>query len=272
MGAVAPVLTATFRDGTGVPVDVGAVTVSAVDWAGLSVLASSPADNPSPGIYTVTLASSAVVAVTQLAVTWTASGGRVARSTVDVVGSRLVWPDEFAAQPNVNLSERRLEDVSAAIAWFEDLAYGYLNWSPIERFRRVTLRSSSWQLILPDAYITALLGVTWQASGVADVVATAPQLALLEVADSGLLCGSYQTGKARVAYTHGNPDAGETLHDAALTAVRLHLLENTAGRPAISISDGLGGTTRFTFAGAGRPTGIPEVDSVLNGLRIPVCA
>lgn len=271
VAAGSPVISATFRAATAMPATTGTVTVGVVDWEGTEVLAPGTATtSDSNGTYTVTLPASAVASVTQLTATWAATG-RTLTTTVDVVGSRLVWPDEFIDSPGVNFPSYSLTHLSDAIAWFEDLAYRHCGWSPIVRFRRPMLRSSCYRMLLPDPYVVDLLGVTWHAVGVDDVAATAPELALFEVDDAGLLIGSYLTTRASVAYAHGNPDAGQDLHDAAKDAIRVHLQESVAGRPAISINDGLQ-VTRFSTAGPGRPTGIPEVDEVLNAHRIPVCA
>lgn len=271
VGAGSPTISATFRAASGSPATAGTVTVGVVDWDGTTVLAAGTATTESSGVYTVALPASAVASVTQLTATWTATG-RVVTTKVDVVGSRLVWPDEFTSAPGLSYSSYSAQQVSDAIAWFEDLAYRHCGWSPIERFRQATVRAG-WgsYFMLPDHYVLDLIGVTWQAAGVADVVATAPELALFEVGGAGEVIGAYSTQKALVAYTHGNPDGARDLHDAALDAVRIHLQESSAGRPAISINDGLS-VTRFSTAGPGRPTGIPEVDEVLNANRIPVCA
>ncbi|HUR23997.1 MAG TPA: hypothetical protein VMZ73_09025 [Acidimicrobiales bacterium] len=274
VGAVAPTITATFRDGHGMPVAPGAtVTVGVDDWAGVEVLAPLTATtSPQTGVYQVALPTP--TAATQLTATWTAGSASIV-TTVDVVGGRLVWPEEFTSSPGVGFAGRSSIEISDAIAWFEDLAYRYLNWSPIVRFASRTLRGCgtfSGAFSLPDPFVTDLLGVTWHSTGVPDVVATAGELALFEVTDAGLLYGSYVTTKATVAYTHGDPSGAADLHDAALTAIRLHLLENSAGRPTLSVANDLGGVTRFSVAGEDKPTGIPEVDAVLNGLRFPVCA
>lgn len=269
VGANAPTISATFRNGNGVPTDVGVVTVAVEDWAGTAV--TTGAVTGSGGVYTATI-TDALTAPTLLTATWTASGPKVVTSTVDVVGQRLLWPDEFITSPGVSYPERAVTEVSDAIAWFEDLATRHMGWSPIERFRQTTVRASGCDsLMLPDPYVLDLLGVTWQASGVADVIASEDELALLEVNEAGVLVGSYVTRKALVAYTHGNAAGGQDLHDAAKDAVRVHLQEQVAGRPALSVSDGLT-FTRFSTAGPGRPTGIPEVDEVLNGLRFVAVA
>lgn len=275
VGAVAPTITATFRNGAGLPAEpVGAVTVGVVDWAGVVKVAAGTATTPTAtGVYEVALPAAAVTSPTQLTATWTAATSGAITTTVDVVGSRLVWPEEFVASPGVNFGGRSPLEISDAVAWFEDLAARHLNWSPIVRFARRSLRSEgSGGVVIPDPFVVALLGVTWHQVGVADVVATPAELALFDVSLAGALWGSYLTSRATVAYTHGNPDGGADLHDAALTAIRLHLLENSAGRPTLSVANDLGGTTRFSTAGPQRPTGIPEVDEVLNGLRFPVCA
>lgn len=261
VGAVAPTISTTFRDAAGEPVDAGAVTVAVADWAGAEVLPAGTATTPGGEGVEVELPAAAVADVTQLVATWTASGTTVT-TTVDVVGSRLVWPDEVAALPGIT---NTAEEISAAIAWFEDLALRVMHWSPVERFRRPKVRAhADGRIRLPDAKVLDLLGITWLVPGLDGIDET--NLAEFDVGPGGVLLGWYRSGSARVAYTHGDADGGQHLHDAALTAIRVHLLEGDAGRPALSVADGVGGTTRISVAGPGRPTGLPDVDQALNDL------
>lgn len=273
VGAFAPTISAAFRDGAGTVVAPGAVTVGVVDWAGTVVLAPGSATTPAPeGVVAVVPSPTAP---TRLTATWSAAGGTVT-TTVDVVGSRIVWPEEVLAQPDVN--SRSAAEVSAAIGWFEDLAWRAMNWSPVVRFARQPVYLDRSPYRLPDYYVTRLLGVTVQRPGAADQILTATQVGLLQVSAGGSLVDSYGSlpalltsgcgGVAQVAYLHGAA-AGQDLHDAALVAIRHHLLDQSSGQPIISVAGALGGTTRYALAGKDAPTGIPDVDSVLNSLRIP---
>jgi hypothetical protein len=54
------------------------------------------------------------------------------------------------------------------------------------------------------------------------------------------------------------------IREAALIAIRTRIINDKIGRSVRSLADGAGGTTRYSFAGPGRPTGIDDVDVVLN--------
>lgn len=273
VGAVGVTMAVTFRDAAGMPATSTGVTVGVTDWAGVVVLAPGTATVPAAAAgqgVQVAIPATAVNAVTRLDATWT-FGAVTARTSLDVVGSRIVWPEEVLGQPGIN--SRSPAQIADAITWCEDLFAEAMNWSPVVRFAQPNVDAHGGRFRAPDHYVQTLLGVTWVSAGVADVKATPAELALMYVGSGGTLEGLYPTDRATLAYTHGSTSvAGQDLHDAALIAVRHHLLDQSSGQPILSISDGLGGTTRYAFAGPDRPTGIPDVDAVLNRHRIPASA
>jgi hypothetical protein len=72
-------------------------------------------------------------------------------------------------------------------------------------------------------------------------------------------------GVLAVSYEHGEDEPDAELYEAGITAMRSWLMTDSSGRASRQtlISNELG-TVRLAQPGEKRPTGIPDVDAVLN--------
>ncbi len=75
----------------------------------------------------------------------------------------------------------------------------------------------------------------------------------------------------KINYEYGADEPDAELKEAALGAIKHKLLGDRSGIPdrAVAMTTEAGGFT-LGIAGPASPTGLPAVDSVLNGYRMPV--
>lgn len=266
----AAALSVTFDvDGTANDADADAVTVDVVREDGTVLIEAAAAANGADGdgTYSYTLAPQAQLDVLRL--DWTASFAGVAQTVstwVEVVGGFCVALADIRAQKNLDSAAKfTTAELADARAWFEDLAEEHCGVAFAPRYHRDVLDGDGCSTaLLSKLYPRQLIGVT-----VDDVVETTTGWALYDHGEVRRPTGTFTCGDRNVsiAYEHGHQRAPAQLRTAALIAIRDRLLDDETGRRQLSVTNEFGGTTRYAVAGDDRPTGIPEVDAVLNRLN-----
>lgn len=261
----------------------GDVTVTVTRDDG-TVLAGGTATNASTGVYEFDLADATHTSrLDVLTVTWAgliAGSTQVKTTQVEVVGGFYVELGEIRSLPKLGDSGKfPLEALEDARNWFETLAEEHCGVAFVPRYARDLVDGNDrYELLLNRLYPRSLIGVT------VDGVTTSTTG--WQLYPSGRLSrdhlGSFAVPTSTtigrniaVSYTHGYDRPPADLRDVALLAIRDKLLADREGREAgrvLSQTNEFGGTTRFALPGSDRPTGIPDVDTVLNRYveRVPV--
>lgn len=274
----AATLTVTFLDQDGVAADAaGAVTVGVAKADGTVVLTAGTATtHGTTGVYTVALTAAQTSSLDLLTATWTDAGdSSTTTSRHEIVGGYYVSIADLRAQANVdNTSKFPNAKLIAARRWFEDLAERYTGQAFVPRYGRVWANGSSSQTLRPSVGPLRSLRSARTYSDATNYTAfSVSELADVHV-DPWCLhrrtLGYWWPGTSNllleVEYGHDRPP--NDIREASLEAIRSHLLNDQSGRPMLSVADGAGGTTRYAIPGPDRPTGIPEVDTVLNRYRM----
>jgi hypothetical protein len=248
---------------------VGAMTATVTDSGGVAI-AGSPftITNPpaSGGTYLLALPAAGISQLDRYTVTWNFADGSKRYTYFEVVGGflfsvaelRSTYP-ELAANPPYTTAlitavreavEERFEEVSGSF---------------VRRGRRVTLSGNGLSSILLDMDIRSVVSAS-----VNSVALTSGELADVVVFPSGEIyrrTGSWASGVANISllYEYGSDEPPEPIRRAAMMFAR-DLLVKTAtdseARAVVGFSDTIG-PFRLGTPGAGRATGIPEVDAVL---------
>lgn len=262
-----PTLSASFYDDG--PQDVGAVTVHV--WRrsdGTDVLpVNTPANKGAdPVKYTVDLPAAGAARLDELTAVWTAASGRQVTTTVEVVGGFLFEIHELRSEPDVGSADKypneALRDVRTVV---EDLFESYCKVAFVPRLAFADLRGTgSYELRLRGRRIRSIESVV-----VDDVTITGYQTySTGTVASPAYLPrGSAIT----VAYTHGMDAPPADVHDAALMYAR-HRLIDRANRKLSNVRSRIrdGGDVELLSTpdpDRGRPTGLLDVDAILNRYR-----
>ena len=163
-----------------------------------------------------------------------------------------------------NYPTAKLED---ARSWFEDLAEAHCGMAFVPRYGRETLDGDGTDtLYLSKRRIRSLrsikiAGVTISLTGVTLKSATGRVT---------LPSGTFTSGddNVEVVYEHGYAEPPPALAEVALVAIAEKLMGDRSGVPdrALTMTTEVGSYT-LSLAGENRPTGIPQVDAVLNKLR-----
>jgi hypothetical protein len=279
----AATLAVTLTDQNGIAADAaGVLTVRVQKADGTDILAAGTAttDATGPGNYTVALTAAQTTSLDMLTATWTDAGDTSVTTTRhEIVGGYYVSIAAIRALKNLDDTSKFTDaELVAARWWFEDLVEQYTATAFVPRYGRLWMSGTLTASLLPPvgplrslrsarSYTDATNYTAFSASELADVHVEPWSLYRRTL-------GAWPYGTTNllleVEYGHDRPTAD--IREAALIAIRSHLLNDQTGRPMLSVSDGEGGTTRFATPGADRPTGIPDVDSVLNRYRMPVCA
>lgn len=250
----------------------GAVTVDITRGDGSSFASGSATTKPpaTTGIYRYTLAPQ--TNLEYFTVVWNGTFTAVAQKVTthaEVVGAYYVATADLRATDGLtsatNYPQAKLEE---ARQWFEDLAETFCAVAFVPRYRRDLLNGASedW-LLLSRPRPRVLLSVK-----VDGVVQTG--LTTWDLYETGRIVrdtGSFTAGNrnVEVIYEHGFDEPDAELRQAAIDAIREKLLAGRSGIPArmTSIVTEMGTVLRTA---APRPTGIPEVDSVLQARSLVV--
>lgn len=280
--ATAATLTVTLLNQDGVAaVAAGVVTVRVQKADGTDVLpAGTATTSGGTGVYTVALTAAQTAALDVLTATWTDAGdSSTTTSRHEIVGGYYVSIADLRGLQNL-ADTSKFPDVKlvAARRWFEDLAEQYTGLAFVPRYGRIWLSGNAGSSLLSTVGpLRSLRSARVYGDATTYTAFTAGELADVHV-DSWSLYRrtlgywNYGTRNLLLEVEYGYDRPSGDIREAALVAIRSHLLNDQAGRPMLSVADGAGGTTRFAIAANDRPTGIPEVDSVLNRYRQPVLA
>jgi len=261
-------LTVTFYDGGETAVDPGTVTVTILRADGTAV--TTAAATSGSGAAARTYALAAQTRLDHLTAVWTGSiGGRSVTTRHEVVGG-------FFA----DLAEIRTLDALSNTSKYPAATLERARWQAEEKFEDAT--GVAW-VPRHDRYTangdnTTTLMLRWPRprSLIAVTVdgTAATDLTLFQLYDSGIIerdsgvrfpRGWTNAGNVVVEYTHGYDRPPEDLRWAFLQYVRYLILDTTSRIPdrASSYSTEFG-TFQLVTAGFNRPTGLPEIDAVLN--------
>lgn len=261
-------LTATFYDGGETAVDPGTVTVTVTRADGTAVATNAATSGSGAAARTYTLA--AQTRLDHLTAVWTGTlGGRSLTTRHEVVGAFYADLADIRALDALSNTTKYPEATLARARWqgeakFED-ATG-VAWVP-RHDRQVMFGDNTTQLLLRWPRPRSLIGVTIDGT-------TASDLTLFSLYDTGIVerasgvrwpRGVASSGNVTVEYTHGYDRPPEDLRQAFMTYVRYLVLDTTSRIPdrASSYSTEFG-TFQLVTAGFLRPTGLPEIDVVLN--------
>jgi hypothetical protein len=172
--------------------------------------------------------------------------------------------DELKALPDLEAARYDDETMERAAAYIEAVIERVVGTSFVPRTKTVTLNGTGADLVLPDAYVLSVVGVT-----VSEVAGADPTSF-----DNGVLTGTWASGTRNVVveYTTGYSETPPAdIKEAALEGTRARLLDTASNAKVndrtTSTTNDVGGTTSYVLAGVDRPTGYPTVDAVILGWR-----
>lgn len=279
-----PALTTELRDKQGnlLDADTGTqVTFQAYDSAGIVVGAQIVAARASLGTYEVTPAAAVTATLDLYRATWTATLGGAAVSfeyLFEVVGGFLFSLAELRAfDPDLASTTNFPPDkLVVARESAEETIENLCGVAFRPRGRRSTLDGNgSATLLLPDLYPTKLISASIDAGSGAAAMSAA------DLADIALYSWGTVVRKSRgiwtggasnvtVFYEYGLAEPPEPVRRAAMMLARSILVESFPPERAVSFQT-QEGSYRLATAGRDGPTGIPEVDSVIDQFsqRVP---
>lgn len=261
-------LSATFYDGGETAQDPGTVTVTITRADGTAVVTA--AATAGTGAAARTYALAAQTRLDHLTAVWTGSaGGRQVTTRHEIVGAFYADLAEIRALDALNNATKYPTATLDRARWqaedrFED-ATG-VAWVP-RHDRQTAFGDRTTQLMLRWPKPRSLIAVTIDGTAAAD-------LTLFSLYETGIIeraagvtwpRGYTSSGNVIVEYTHGYDRPPEDLRAAFLAYVRYLVLDTTSRIPdrAASYSTDFG-TFQLVTAGFNRPTGLPEIDAVLN--------
>jgi len=261
-------LTVTFYDGGETSVDPGTVTVTIVRADGTAVATAAATSGTGTSARTYTLA--AQTRLDHLTATWTGTtGARVMTTRHEIVGGFYAELAEIRALDALNNTTKYPAAILERARWqaeakFED-ATG-VAWVP-RHDRQTAFGDNTTQLLLRWPRPRSLIAVSVDGTAVSD-------LTTFSTYDTGLLerksgvtfpRGTTSSGNVTVEYTHGYDRPTEDIRMAFLNYVRYLILDTTSRIPdrASAYSTEFG-TFQLVTAGFNRPTGLPEIDAILN--------
>lgn len=261
-------LSASFSDGGEALVDPGTVTVTILRADGTAVVTGAATTGSGAAARTYDLAAQS--RLDHLTATWTgSSGGRKVTTRHEVVGAFYADLAEIRALDALGNTSKFPEAALARARWqaeakFED-ATG-VAWVP-RHDRQVAFGDNTTELLLRWPRPRSLIAVGIDGTAVGD-------LTVFSLYDTGVIerasgvrwpKGATASGNVTIEYTHGYDRPTEDLRMAFLQYVRYLILDTTSRIPdrASSYSTEFG-TFQLVTAGFNRPTGLPEIDSILN--------
>jgi hypothetical protein len=265
-----------YIDGVLTDPDGTATTVTITrDSDGSAIVTGGAASQLNQGVYLYSLQPQS--SLDKLTVVWSATFNGLAQSVttyVDIVGGYFVTLNAIRTSPNMpDISKFTTEKLIEARQWFETLAENYCGQAFVPRYKRIRYAGSGHPTLLADMNVRTIRSVRDYTSGTVYTAYTSDELADIDVDPVGSLTRlsnvwRFGTRNIEIVYEHGMDACPADMADAALDAIRRHLLENQTGRTVLSVADDLGGVTRYSTPGENRPTGYAEVDRVLNSYRL----
>lgn len=261
-------LTATFYDGGETAVDPGTVTVTITRADGTAVVTAAATGGSGAAARTYTLA--AQTRLDHLTAVWTGSaGGRLLTTRHEIVGGFYADLADVRALDALANTTKYPEAVLARARWqaeakFED-ATG-VAWVP-RHDRQVSFGDNTTQVLLRWPRARSLIAVAVDGTVVSDLTTFSLYDTGIVERKSGVTWprGVTASGNVTIEYTHGYDRPPEDLRQAFMAYVRYLVLDTTSRIPdrASSYSTEFG-SFQLVTAGFNRPTGLPEIDVVLN--------
>lgn len=257
-GSVNPVLRVTLFDQDGDAADaVGTLTCSIARADG-TVVATDRAttDVAGTGLYSCALTTAEGLTLDVLTATWRISGVTRATSYHRVVGGFMFTVAELAQRAGLDQFDAatlRVERdrVADLIEWYCGAQCPRYD---VEEFEgHGSTRHATWHR--PVRSVRALT--------MSDNVQTVSDLDVNVAA--GIISGTTFSGWCVLGVEHGLSAPDPVLKDAAITAAADRVLReySTLGARTRSMTNDLGVTQQFSYAGEGHPTGLDEVDAVI---------
>lgn len=277
VGSDARVRIGPFVDDEETPTDPTDVAVTVTNADGDTLTAPTVADPvPAGGIVEVTLTADDhldQLSALTVVVTGTVDSLTVRRSVeIDVVGASYVTVAELRQEPDLNDAVRFPRQLLADIRdELEARIENYLGHALVPRYwiGQATVRPDG-LLEVPFPFLRAVrsISIDGVAGSVADCSLPRPDGSVV-LYGPRVPAGSVVT--LGVEHGHDGPD-GRLVRELK-GAVRREVLARASKAPRDALSQTADGTTtRFSFAGARRPTGIPSLDTLLNELQGPCVA
>lgn len=255
-----------------------AATVTITKDDGSVLVNAAAATRTDVGVFTYALAPQ--TNLDRLTVEWSATFSGVAQTIselVEIVGDFYVSLSEIRALDSLSDTTKfptaRLVEARAS---FEDYVERYTGRTFVKRYGRETISNTGARL-LPTR--TPISKVLWAK----DVDGTTIDVSSVDVLDGSILYRSGGWGTTRqitVGYEYGAEMVPSDIREAALIAIRHRLLSARSPYPdrATTITSEAGTFALSTAAvdvidvgfRTQRPTGIPEVDAILNTYKRPV--
>lgn len=253
--------------------DTGPVSAAITDSAGIAVTGS-PFIAPHPptdtGNYEVVLSPTVTAILDVYDALWSAAVGGAAqkfRSSFEVVGGFIVSLSEIRAVDDKlqDTAKWTREKVATAREHAEDLFEEQCGVAFRPKGRRFVFDGTGRaDVLLPDLYPTRIV-----AGSIDGVALTSTQLADLRVHPSGVLVrdtlGYWTRGDRNnsILYEYGMKEAPQDVKWACARLAVHYLMSSPMPDRAISQSTDTG-TVRYATAGKDGPTGLPEVDAVIE--------
>jgi hypothetical protein len=277
--------TAVYQTGAGDLVDPTTPTVGIIDADGTQLVTDAVPTRVSLGNYSYAYVVPALGEVGIWTAHWAGTVDGAAAGGDDFF--QVVTPAELITDTYVTLTELRalpnLADTSkftnaeltAATVWFETLFEDYTGVAWIPRTVTDERHYGTGDVLILDHLQPRTISAVRAYSDVSTSVAyTAAELADLRLAPSGLIrrntLGWFTSayGLVAVDYQHGYDAPPADVVEAAKVAIRDHLIVDYQANRQYAVSTEAGIVRTSTpDAAAGRPFGIPEVDSVANRRR-----
>lgn len=261
-------ISATFYDGGESAVDPGTVTVTILRADGTALVTNAATSGGGAAARTYDLA--AQTSLDNLTAVWTGSvGGRKVTTYHEIVGGFYASLAEIRALDALsNTSKYPTAKLEAARMQAEDRFEDATGVAWVPRYYRETLVGDNTTTLLltwPKPRTVTAVSIDGTAASDLTLFSLYPTGVIERKSDVRWPVGSTSTGNVVVAYTHGYDQPSEDIRQAFLTYVRYLVLDTTSRIPdrASSYSTDFG-TFQLVTAGFKRPTGLPEVDAVLN--------
>lgn len=270
-----------YPAGSDTPATDGTVTVTVTRADGTTVTGVGAVSEPDSGVYRATLPAQPDLDL--LTATWEGDTQTVT-TTAEIVGGFYCTLAEIRAQRNLDSAAKfptaALED---ARDWFETLAEDHCGCAFVPRFARHTfdgdgstglrlrLTSTSLARRPRPRPVRRVLAATIDGTSVAGGAVSGWDVYPDGTIDTYDATTVFTLGRRNVivAWEYGYDQPPADLKSAALAAIRARLLADEARQypeRATSISNEFGNIL-LSQPGTNRPTGLPEVDAVLNRLN-----
>lgn len=252
-------------------------TCAVTSAAGRTLTAATVTNTTEDGVYTAAVTTTHTAQLDRLTFTWTGAAGSLDQmytQELEVAGGWYVTiPEVRAVRELSNTSSYSVAAVRAARDRFERIAEHHCGQAFVPRFHTETLRGDGTaNLLLKYPNLIDVLSVTIDGDAQSAADFELDEALGLVYADGSSFASSTNRN-VTVCYSHGLSSCPEDVKEACLIYLRSKLTHVVAGLPSASMTEAIDGGRQITYAsqGTNAPTGIPEVDEVLNrrNVRIP---